>query len=124
MCPLRRQQQSMGITNLNGRERNDNVAVGCRVVDVVVCAIAARRERVRAVGGAGADDGGRSHQDRQGAGKLTLRHGPILNLDMQGMTMAFRVSDPVMLDTLQVGDTVRFVAERVNGVILLTRIEK
>ncbi len=60
----------------------------------------------------------------KGAGKLTLRHGPILNLDMQGMTMAFRVSDPAMLDTLQVGDAVRFVAERVNGVILLTRIEK
>ena len=38
--------------------------------------------------------------------------------------MAFRVSDPAMLDTLQVGDAVRFVAERVNGVILLTRIEK
>lgn len=58
------------------------------------------------------------------AGKLTLRHGPILNLDMQGMTMAFRVSDPAMLDTLQVGDAVRFVAQRVNGVIMLTRIEK
>jgi Cu/Ag efflux protein CusF len=57
------------------------------------------------------------------AGKLTLRHGPIVNLDMEGMTMSFRVSDPAMLDALKVGDKIRFVAERVNGVTLVTRIE-
>ena len=57
------------------------------------------------------------------AGKLTLRHGSIVNLDMQAMTMSFRVSDPLMLETLKVGDKVRFVAERVNGATLVTRIE-
>ena len=61
--------------------------------------------------------------DRE-AGKLTLRHGPILNLDMQGMTMSFRVANPAMLDGLNVGDKVRFVAERVNGATLVTRIER
>jgi len=58
------------------------------------------------------------------AGKLTLRHGPIVNLDMQGMTMSFRVANPAMLDGLNVGDKVRFVAERVNGATLVTRIER
>jgi Cu/Ag efflux protein CusF len=57
------------------------------------------------------------------AGKLTLRHGPIVNLDMQGMTMSFRVANPAMLDGLNVGDKVRFAAERVNGATLVTRID-
>lgn len=61
--------------------------------------------------------------DRE-TGKLTLRHGPIVNLDMQGMTMSFRVADPAMLDGLNVGDKLRFAAERVNGATLVTRIEK
>lgn len=57
------------------------------------------------------------------AGKLTIRHGPIVNLDMQAMTMSFRVRDPMMLDALKVGDKIRFVVERVNGAMLVTRIE-
>lgn len=57
------------------------------------------------------------------AGKLTLRHGPILNLDMPAMTMSFRVGDPLMLDALKVGDKIRFIVERLNGVTLVTRIE-
>jgi Cu/Ag efflux protein CusF len=57
------------------------------------------------------------------AGKLTIRHGPIVNLDMQAMTMSFRVRDPLMLDALKVGDKIRFVAERLNGATLVTRIE-
>jgi len=56
-------------------------------------------------------------------GKLTLRHGPIANLDMPGMTMVFRVADPRMLDTLREGDKLRFSAERVNGSITVTAIE-
>nr|WP_235002141.1 copper-binding protein [Rhizobacter sp. OV335] len=59
----------------------------------------------------------------KGQGKLTLRHGPIANLEMPGMTMVFRVADPRMLDTLREGDKVRFSAERVNGSITVTAIE-
>lgn len=55
--------------------------------------------------------------------KLTLKHGPIANLEMPGMTMVFRVADPKMLDKLQPGDKVRFTAERVNGAIAVTAIE-
>lgn len=57
-------------------------------------------------------------------GKLTLRHGPIASLEMPAMTMVFRVADPKMLDTLQVGDKVRFAAEKAaGGAITVTRIE-
>ena len=57
------------------------------------------------------------------AAKVTLRHGPIANLEMPGMTMVFRVADASLLDQLTVGDKVRFSAERLNGVITLTGVE-
>jgi len=57
------------------------------------------------------------------AGKVTLRHGPIANLDMPAMTMVFKTADPKMLQTLKEGDKIRFSAERVNGAITLTRVE-
>lgn len=60
----------------------------------------------------------------EAAGKLTLKHGPIKNLDMDGMTMAFRVKDPAMLKTVRVGDQVKFEAERLDGTITVTKIEK
>lgn len=56
--------------------------------------------------------------------KITLRHGPIKNLDMDGMTMVFRVQSPEMLKGLKAGDRVKFAADRVNGQITITKIEK
>ena len=55
-------------------------------------------------------------------GKLTLRHGPLANLDMPAMTMVFRVKDPAWLAQLKVGDKVRFVAERVDGNLTVTAL--
>lgn len=61
----------------------------------------------------------------EAAGKITLRHGPIKKLDMnEGMTMVFRTQDPAMLKQVKVGDKVRFDADRVNGQITVTKIEK
>jgi Cu(I)/Ag(I) efflux system protein CusF len=60
----------------------------------------------------------------EGAGKITLRHGPIENLDMDAMQMVFRVADPEMLQAVKVGDKVNFEADRVNGAITITKIEK
>lgn len=57
------------------------------------------------------------------AGKLTLRHGPIRNLDMGGMTMVFKVVDEKLLDTLTEGDKIRFTAERIDGALTLTKVE-
>ena len=59
----------------------------------------------------------------RGQGKLTLRHGPLVNLDMPAMTMVFKVADPQMLATLKDGDKVRFVADKVNGEPTVTAIE-
>jgi len=56
-------------------------------------------------------------------GKVTLKHGPIANLEMPGMTMVFKVSDPKMLDSIKEGDKVKFSADKVNGAITVTAIE-
>ncbi len=56
-------------------------------------------------------------------GKITLRHGPIPNLDMPNMTMVFRVKDPAMLDLVKSGDKVRFAADRVGGQFTVVMIE-
>lgn len=58
------------------------------------------------------------------AGKITLKHAPIKNLDMDSMTMVFRVGDPTMLDKVKVGDKIEFEADRVNGAITVTKIGK
>ena len=56
-------------------------------------------------------------------GKVTLKHGPIVNLDMPGMTMVFRVADPKMLDAIKEGDKVKFAADKVQGAYTVTAIE-
>ena len=57
------------------------------------------------------------------AKKITLRHGPIKNLDMPPMTMVFQVKDPAMLDKVNTGDKVRFSAEKTGGAYIVTGIE-
>lgn len=56
-------------------------------------------------------------------GKVTLRHGPLENLDMPAMTMVFKAADPRLLEGLREGDKVRFTAEKVDGVFTLTAIQ-
>jgi Cu(I)/Ag(I) efflux system periplasmic protein CusF len=58
------------------------------------------------------------------AGKVTIKHGPIKKLDMDSMTMVFRVADPAMLDKVKAGDRIEFEADRVNGAITVTKIGK
>ena len=57
------------------------------------------------------------------AGKVTIRHEAIRNLDMPEMTMVFRVVDPAMLDRLKPGDKIRFAADKVNGAYTVMRFE-
>ncbi len=59
----------------------------------------------------------------ESAGKITLKHGPIENLDMDAMQMVFRVADPAMLTAVKVGDKVVFEADRVDGAITVTKME-
>lgn len=60
----------------------------------------------------------------EASGKITLKHGPIKNLDMDSMTMVFRVKDPAMLKTVKPGDKVTFEAERIDGAITITKMQK
>lgn len=57
------------------------------------------------------------------AKKITVRHGPLQNLDMPAMTMVFQVKDPAMLDQVKVGDKIKFQAEKVGGAFTITQIE-
>jgi Cu(I)/Ag(I) efflux system periplasmic protein CusF len=57
------------------------------------------------------------------AGKITLKHGEIKNLDMPAMQMAFRVADPAFLKKVNVGDKVTFTADKVNGQFTVTSID-
>jgi Cu(I)/Ag(I) efflux system periplasmic protein CusF len=57
------------------------------------------------------------------AKKITIKHGPLANLDMPPMTMVFQVKDPALLDQVKAGDKVRFQAEKVGGAFTVTKIE-
>lgn len=59
----------------------------------------------------------------KGAKKITIKHGPLVNLDMPAMTMVFRVKDPAILDKLKPGDKVKFQAEKIGGGFAVTKIE-
>ena len=54
-------------------------------------------------------------------GKVTLKHGPIDNLGMPGMTMVFR-ADAAVLAKVKPGDKVRFKADKVDGAIKVTEL--
>lgn len=56
-------------------------------------------------------------------GKVTIKHGPLLNLDMPGMTMLFQLQDPAMMDKLKEGDKIRFVANKVDGAFVVQALE-
>ena len=56
--------------------------------------------------------------------RITLAHGEIRNLDVPAMTMAFRIKDAAWLDKVQVGDRVKFSAEKIAGQYTVTVIQK
>lgn len=56
------------------------------------------------------------------AGQVTLKHGPIENMKMPPMTMAFPVQDPSALSSLKEGSKVKFALENVNGVPTVTTL--
>ena len=58
------------------------------------------------------------------AKKITLKHGPIKNLDMPGMTMVFQVKDAALLDKFVAGDKILFTAEQQQGAFVVTGAEK
>lgn len=55
-------------------------------------------------------------------GKLTIKHGPLENLGMPGMTMVFHVKEAAMLDEVKAGESIRFRAEQVDGYLTVTKL--
>ncbi|MFS8931489.1 copper-binding protein [Cupriavidus taiwanensis] len=49
------------------------------------------------------------------AGKVTLKHGPIENLGMSAMTMAFPVKDRASLKNFKEGDAVSVTFDKIDG---------
>jgi Cu(I)/Ag(I) efflux system periplasmic protein CusF len=58
------------------------------------------------------------------AKKVTLKHGPIKNLDMPSMTMVFQVRDAALFDKMAAGDKIMFTAEQMQGAYVVTGVEK
>lgn len=55
--------------------------------------------------------------------KLTIKHEELKNLDMPAMKMVFVVADDAMLEQLEEGQKIEFVAEKVNGRLTVTEIK-
>lgn len=55
-------------------------------------------------------------------GKVTIDHGPLLNLDMPGMKMVFR-ADEAIISKLSEGQEIEFVAEPVKGKLTVTQLK-
>lgn len=55
--------------------------------------------------------------------KITLKHGVIKNLDMPAMSMVFGVKDATLLDSVKVGDKVKFKAEQTGTAMIVTDIQ-
>jgi Cu/Ag efflux protein CusF len=66
---------------------------------------------------------GQVHKVDKSAKKITIKHGPLANLDMPPMTMVFQVRDPAMLEQVKAGDKVKFQAEKIGAAYTVTRIE-
>ncbi len=58
------------------------------------------------------------------AGKITLKHGDIPNLDMPPMTMVFQVKDKSQLTDLKPGDKIRIRADKLNGAYTAVDIQR
>lgn len=56
-------------------------------------------------------------------GKLTIAHGPLEGLGMPSMTMAFGVAERAMLESVKVGDKIRFVPAQVGGDLTVIRLQ-
>lgn len=57
------------------------------------------------------------------AAKITIKHGPLANLNMPAMTMVFKVGERAMLDQVAAGDKIGFTAEMVGGALTVTKLQ-
>lgn len=57
------------------------------------------------------------------AGKVTIIHEELKNLDMPAMTMVFKIGDGIDAAKLKAGSDIEFVADRVNGKLTVTELK-
>lgn len=57
------------------------------------------------------------------SGKVTIIHEELVNLEMPAMTMVFHTVDDSMVERMKVGETIEFVADRVNGKLTVTDLK-
>ena len=57
------------------------------------------------------------------AGKITLKHGEISDLELPAMTLVYKI-DPALLANIKPGDKVKFTAKREGGDYVVTKISK
>ena len=58
------------------------------------------------------------------AGKISLKHGEIPNLDMPPMTMVFQVKNATLLDGLKVGDPVTVTVDEIKGALTVITLQR
>ena len=56
------------------------------------------------------------------AKKVTIKHEELKSLEMPAMTMVFRASTDEILSSLKPGQTIEFVADRVNGKLTVVEV--
>uniref|UniRef100_A0A1I7Z576 DUF3471 domain-containing protein n=1 Tax=Steinernema glaseri TaxID=37863 RepID=A0A1I7Z576_9BILA len=57
------------------------------------------------------------------AGKITIKHGEISDLELPAMTLVYKI-DPALLTNIKPGDKVKFTAKRDGGDYVVTKISK
>jgi Cu/Ag efflux protein CusF len=57
------------------------------------------------------------------AGKVTIIHEELVDLDMPAMTMVFRVAEPAMLESMSEGQEISFVADRLEGKLTVVKLQ-
>jgi len=56
-------------------------------------------------------------------GKISIKHGPIVNLDMPPMSMVFAVQNAAMLEGLAKGDSVKFYVVEKDGKMIIEELK-
>jgi len=57
-------------------------------------------------------------------GRITLKHGPIPELELPAMTLVYRVQDKTLIVPLKPGDSVVFTADRIDGQYVVVSIRR
>jgi len=101
-------------------KRSKSALLACALASLVTVSAMARAEDAKTL----PVINGEVKKIDESAGKMTIKHEAITNLDMGAMTMVFKANDSAMLKEVKPGDKIKFSADKVNGQITVMMIEK